>query len=202
MHEPLAHDVTNRIREPLPQLLLLVLAEHSEDAVDGLSRIDRVHRREDDVTGLGRRHRDLHRGAVANFADQNYFRRLPERGAQAVGEIREILSELALIEERLLVRMQKLDRVLQGQNMNFLRHVELVQHRGERRRFSAAGGARHENDAVLFLDHFPEDRRQPELIERGDFGLELAHDDGLPAILLENVHAKPGEIGEGIAAIA
>ena len=48
--------------------------------------------------------------------------------------------------------------------------------------------------AVFLLDHFPEDRRQRELLERGDFGLELAHDDGLPAILLENVNAKAGEV--------
>ncbi len=158
--ESLAHDVTNRVRKPLPKLLLLVLAEHAEDAVDRLSRIDRVHCREDDVTGLGRGHRDFHRGAVANFADQNHFRRLAESGAQAAGEIGKILSELALIEERLFVRMEKLDRIFQGQNVNLLRQVQLIQHRGERRRFSAAGGARHENDPVLLLDHFLEDRRE------------------------------------------
>ena len=63
----------------------------------------RMHRREDDVTGFGRGHRDLHRFAIANFADQNYFRRLPKRGAQAIGKIGKIFSKLTLVEEVLLM---------------------------------------------------------------------------------------------------
>ena len=51
------------------------------------------------------------------------FGRLPERGPQAGRKIGEISSELTLVEERLLVRVQKLDRVFQGQNVNLLRHV-------------------------------------------------------------------------------
>ena len=82
-----------------------------------------MHRCEDDVTGLGCGHRDFHRGAVADFADQNCFRRLPERGAQAACEIGEVLSELTLVKERLLVRVQKFDRVFQGHNVNLLRQV-------------------------------------------------------------------------------
>ena len=125
------------------------------------------------------------------------FGRLPQCGAQTAGKIREILAELTLVEERLLVRVQKLDRIFQGQNMNFLRQIELVQHRGERRRLSAPGGARDENDPVLLLDHFLENRRQPELFQRGNIRLKLPHHDGLPAVLLENIHSKPGEIRRG-----
>src|SRR5436190_10101568 len=85
--------------------------------------------------------------------------------------------------------------------MNLLGRVKLIQHGGERRRLSAAGGACHKNDAIFLFDHFLEDWRQSELVKRGNFGLELAHHDGLLAILLKNVDSKPSELGEEIAAI-
>src|SRR5436190_2254466 len=85
--------------------------------------------------------------------------------------------------------------------MNLLRQVKLVQHCGERRRLSAAGGAGHENNAIFLFDHFLENWRQRELFKRGNFGLELAHHDGLLAILLENVDSKPSELGQEVAAI-
>ena len=40
--EPLGDDVTQGFREPLAHLALLRLLEHAEDAVDGLTRVDRV----------------------------------------------------------------------------------------------------------------------------------------------------------------
>src|SRR5438105_3785963 len=85
--------------------------------------------------------------------------------------------------------------------MNPLRRVELIQHGGERGRLAAAGGACHENDAIFLFYHFLENWRQLELFKRGNFGLELAHHDGLLAILLKNVDSKPSELGEEIAAI-
>ena len=98
--------------------------------------------------------------------------------------------------------MKKFDRVFQGQDVNFLRLIQLVQHRGKRRCLSAAGGARHEDDPVLLLDHLVENRRQPEAFQRGDFCLQLPHHDGLPAVLLENVHAQTRDIAERVTAIA
>src|SRR6266446_3072385 len=85
--------------------------------------------------------------------------------------------------------------------MNLLRQVKLVQHCGECRRLPTAGGACHENDAIFLFDHFLENWWQPELVKGGNFGLELAHYDGLLAILLENVYSKPSELGEEVAAI-
>src|SRR5256885_783930 len=68
---PLSHDVAEGGCEPLSQLLLLILREHTQDSVDCLTGVDRMHRGENDVAGLGRCHRDLHRLAIANFTDEN-----------------------------------------------------------------------------------------------------------------------------------
>ena len=89
--EPLAHDVAQGVGEAFADLFLLVVGEEAEDAVDALAGVDRVQRAQDEVAGFGSRERDLHRLAVANFAEQNHLRRLPQGGAQAGGEIGKIL---------------------------------------------------------------------------------------------------------------
>src|SRR5436305_9915192 len=43
-HQPLADDVAQRTRQALAHLLLLVLGEHAQDAVDGLAGADGVQR--------------------------------------------------------------------------------------------------------------------------------------------------------------
>ena len=54
-----------------------------------------------EVTGFRCHQRDLHRRAIAHFADQNDFRRLAQRGAQAVRDNRQNRAEFALVERRL-----------------------------------------------------------------------------------------------------
>ena len=94
---------------------------------------------EDDVARFGCRHGNFEGFAVANFAHQDCFRRLPQGRAQTVGEIWKILPEFPLADGGLAMRVKKLDRVFQSHNMNFLRFVQLVYHRGQRGRFAGAG---------------------------------------------------------------
>src|SRR5207245_408288 len=100
------------------------------------------------------------------------------------------------------VWVEKLYWVFQGEDVNLLAHVQLIQHRGQSGRLSATCRAGYENDPILLLDYFLENWRQPKLLKRGDFRLELAHYDGLLAILLENVDPKPRQLGKNITAIA
>ena len=84
-HQPLADDPAQRVGQPGANLLLLLGLEHAEDAVDGLAGIDRVQRAQHQMAGFRRAQGDLHRLAVAHFADENDLGRLAQRGAQAVG---------------------------------------------------------------------------------------------------------------------
>jgi len=65
---------------PPPTRLLLIFAEHAENAVDGLAGVDRVERGKDDVAGLGGGERHFHRLPVADFTDENRLGSLPQRG--------------------------------------------------------------------------------------------------------------------------
>ena len=83
---------------------LLDRREELDHAADGLGRVDGVHRREDEVAGLGRLQRGLGRLAVAQLADQDHVRVLPERAAQRLAERLGVEPDLALVDDAVLVR--------------------------------------------------------------------------------------------------
>ena len=80
--QPLADDAAQHAGEDRADLLLLDLGEELDQAADGLGRVDRVHRREDEVPGLGRLQRGLRGLGVAELADQDHVRVLAQRAAQ------------------------------------------------------------------------------------------------------------------------
>ena len=80
-------------------LALLLGREDVDDAVDRLRRALGVQRREDEVAGLGRGQRGRDRLEVAHLADEDHVGVLAERGAQALGERRRVLADLALVDD-------------------------------------------------------------------------------------------------------
>ena len=95
------------------------------------------------MTRLRRRERDFDRSAIAHFAHQDDLGRLTQGSPQPVWIIVKVVSELALIKGGFKFRVNELDRVLKGDNMNRLRLVNLVENGGEGGCFSAACGAGH-----------------------------------------------------------
>ena len=97
--QDLRDDAFDGHRELQAHLLLLVAREGIDDAVDGLRRIGRVQRREDEVAGLGRGDRGRHRLQIAHLADEDHVRILPQHVAQRVGERARIDADLALLDD-------------------------------------------------------------------------------------------------------
>ena len=188
--QPLRHDVAERLREARAYDLLFVLRVQPDDAVDRLRGIDRVHRRQNEVSGLGGFERDLGRLLVAHLADQDHLRRLAQGGAQGGRKVFGVRADFALVDRRLAVRMQKLDRVFDRDDVVMLAVVDVVDDRGERRGFADAGRTRDEHDAVAQLRDLREVRGQVQAFERRDFRRDHAHHDRICAALLKDVDAK------------
>ena len=142
------------------------------------------------MAGLGGFHGDFNRLAVAHLANQDYFGRLPQRGAQGQRKIWRVGMQLALMNRRVLVRVQKLNRILDRDDVVVLRLVNEIDDRGERRALAAAGRTGHQHDTVLHLDDVAHLRRQIEIREVRRPRRNYAHHDRVCAALLENVHAK------------
>ena len=93
-------------RELDADLLLLVRREHGDDAVDGLGRVERVQRGEDQVAGLRGEQRRLDRLEVAHFADEDHVGILAQRAAQRLRERHRVDADLALVDDRAVVAVE------------------------------------------------------------------------------------------------
>src|SRR5205814_5680368 len=118
-------------RDLRADLLLLVRRVEGADPVDGLRGTLRVQRGEDEVTGLRRGQRGRHGLQVAQLADQDDVRVLAQRVLEGGGERAGIRPDFALVDQAALVRVEELDRVLDGDDVRVAGPVGQVQQGGE-----------------------------------------------------------------------
>ena len=100
------------------------------------------------MSGLRDAQRRLDGLEVAHFADQDDVRVFAKRGAQSVREARRVAVHLALVHQAVLVHVHELDRVLDGEDVFVALGVDLVDHRGQRRRFARTGRTGHQHQAA------------------------------------------------------
>ena len=133
-----------------------------------------VQRREDEMPGLGRGQRGADRLEVAHFADENDVGVLAERRTESLAERRSIRADLALVDDARAVPVEKLDRILDREDVLVPRPVDAIEDRGERRRLTRARRAGDEDEAARLLCELVEPRRHVELLERLDLGRDQA----------------------------
>ena len=153
-----------------------------------------MQRAKNEVTGLRGHERDLDRGAIAHFADQNYFGCLAQCGPQPVRVIVEVVPQLPLIEGRFEFWMNVFDRVLERDDMHGLRLVNLIEDRGQSGCLSAPGSAGDQDQPSFFSGNFVENAGKPEELDRRHFCLKFSKHYGKMPLLPEDVHAKTGFI--------
>ena len=78
----------------------------------------------------------------------------------AARERRRVAVQLALVHRALLVQVQELDRILDGEDVLGARLVDQVDDRGQRRRLAGSGRSGDEHDAVLERGDVGDRRRQ------------------------------------------
>ena len=162
----LAHDIAETVGQTKAHLLFFSYREETEKPVHRLAGIDRVQGAENEMAGFRGHERDFHGRAIAHFADKNNLWCLPERGAQAIRITIEVMPEFALIKGGAAGRVNELDRILQGNDMNRLFLVNLIQDRGQGRRLATAGRAGDKHESGFFPGDFLKNRRQPKGMER------------------------------------
>ncbi len=148
---------------------------------------------EGQVAGL----RDGQRGRdgleVAHFTDQHHVGVLPQDGLERVLERMRVGEDLALVHHALLVLVDELDRVLDGDDVLGPLGVDLVNHRGERGRLAGAGGTGDQDEALGAIRHLLDDRGQAQLVEPADLDRDDADGGGDRAALTIHVAAETGE---------
>jgi hypothetical protein len=161
-----------------------------------------VQRRQHQVTGLRELDAVLHRLAFADLADQDHVRRLAqgvlERRVPAIG----VDADLAVRDHAALVGVHVLDRVLDRDDVAAGLLVAVAHHRGERRGLARAGAPHHDHQSALGEHHLAQDRRQVQLLEGGDLGVDGANHAAGVALLHEGADAKAPDPGRRDGEIA
>ncbi len=122
--------------------------EHIDDTIDGLGCVLRVEGGEDEVSGLCSGERDRDRLQVSQLPDQDDVGVLPQHMLEAVGEAVRVRTDLPLVDERLVIRVQELDRVFDRHDVIRTGSVDQVDERGQGGRLARSGRAGHENQAA------------------------------------------------------
>ena len=186
-------DRLEHARQLQADLLLLVRREDGDDAVDRFGGVERVQRREHQMPGFGREQARFDRLEVAHLADEDDVGILPQRAPQRLRERARVDGDLALVDDRHVVAVQELDRILDRHHVRRARLVDVVDHRRERGALAAAGRAGDEHEAALFLRDLLQHRRQAELVDRADRHRDDAQHEADGAALLEDVAAEAAE---------
>src|SRR5256885_17209864 len=76
-----------------------------------------------------------------------------------------------------LARVHELDRILEADDIEAARLVQVIDHRRERGGLAGAGGAGDQHHALVEIAQLGDDRRQRELLDRGDFRRNGAEGD-------------------------
>ena len=120
--------------------------------------------------------------------------RLPERILERVLKRESVEAHFSLGDERLFMIVDELDRVFHRHDMAGVDRVAVIDHGGERRGFSGAGGADDQHQAALRHGDVFNDRREPSCFDRLDFGFDMPEDEADVASLPENVDTEPAEL--------
>src|SRR5947209_18231604 len=101
--------------------------------------------------------------------------------------------QLALVDDAALVRMEKLHRIFDGDDVLVPLAIDLVDHRRERGRLAGTGRAGDEHESARLVANLLDDGGQTELAKSEDLVGDLAVDGGRGAALVEDVGAEAGQ---------
>ncbi len=129
----------------------------------------------------------------AHLAQQNHLRRLSQRCAQGQGKVWSVGMKFALVNRRVVVLMEKLYRVFDGDDVIGLGFVNPIDDRRQRRTLAAARRPGHQHDSVFQFNDLAQLLRQVEIFKARRPRRNYAHDDRMRAALFEDVDAKAAQ---------
>src|SRR5215212_541457 len=138
---------------------------------------------------------------IAHFADEYDVGILSQRAAESFGKGTCIDVDLTLGQERLLIAMQELNRILDGHDVPAARRVDAIDHRRQGRGLPRAGGACNQDQPASFLRNLFDYWRQTELCgSLCSIGNDAKH-NAYGTALLKNVCAKTSQARYAVADI-
>jgi hypothetical protein len=150
------------------------------------------------VADVGGLERGARRRRVGERADEENVGVLAERVHDRVTEAHGVGADFALCDDRTLVGVQHLDRVLDGDDVARLVLVHVVEDRRERRGAARAGEARDEHHPRRGVGQALHARRQAQRVEPRWRREHAPHHETDPPALAERADPEPAASGCGV----
>ena len=110
-------------------------------------------------------------------------------------------ADLTLVYEALVASVQELDRIFERDDVALAGLINVVDHRGEGRRLSAAGRSGQENQTFRNLAELLDDFRQAKLLDGQNLRRDLPKRGADSVVIPIHVHAKPRHFGNHIGEV-
>jgi hypothetical protein len=145
------------------------------------------------VAGFGIGDRLLHGFTIADFTNHDHVRRFAHGISQCILIAQRIDADLALVDDRLAMLMQILDRILNGEDVSAMMAIAMIEHRGERGRFARTGRADHQDQAARQHHQIAQYRRQSQVFDFRNLGGDVADGNRHFTALPIHVDAKAAD---------
>jgi hypothetical protein len=192
-HQPHRNHSRERTGQREAHFARLVRRIEREHAIDRLRRVGRVQRRENEVARVRGLQRRIERFEISNFADEDDVGVLTQHAAKGLTERRRVGADLTLVDVRVHVTMEELDRVLDRDDVGAAILIDVLDHRRQRRRLARAGNSRDEDETTRLHRDLLEHRGQAQLADRLRLIRDGPHRVAEGAALLIQVDAEPSD---------
>lgn len=183
LEESLREYSDERVCELETDLILLSGWECVDDTGDGLIGTAGMECGEDKVTRLGEFERHFDFFHVTHLSEEDNLWILTHRPDEGGVVIRDVSSDLFLFDDGLLVRMDVLDRVLDGDDMLGIILINLIDHRRECGGLTRSGRSGDEDETLSRLGDILVDEWETEILDRWNLLGEETEDDHVVIIL-------------------
>src|SRR6266704_3265278 len=200
-HQALRDDGLQRGGKLQTNLFLFRRREDRDNTLNRFRGVESVQSGKNQVAGYGGQQRRGNGFEVAHFADQNHVGVLTQSGAQRGGKVRGVHFDFALVDETLLVAVQELDGVFDGDQVVGAVGVDAVDHCRQCGGFTGTGGARNQHQAALFFANFGDDAGEIQFFGGANFCGNDAQHHADVAALLKNVDAEAAQARNAVSHI-
>src|SRR5713226_7276882 len=200
-HQALRNDGLQSGGKLQTNLLLLGRGEDRDNTLNCFRGVESVQSGKNQVAGFGGEQRGGNGFEVAHFADQNHVGVLTQGGAQRGGKVRGVHFDFALIDEALLIAVEKFDGVFDGDQVFGAVGVDAVDHRRQRGGLTGTGGSGNQHQPALFFANFGDDGGKVQFVRGANFRRDDAQHHADVAALLKDVDAEAAEAGNAIGHI-
>ena len=175
--------------------------EYVDNTVDGIRCAVRMECREYEVSGFSSRNRGLDGFQVSHLTDENNIGVFTESCSKCSGVCLGIITDLSLVNNRLLVAMQVLNRILNRYDVLRVSFVNHIDEGRKRCRLTGTGSSRNENQPSLSGTEFLNRSRKSEFSRSRNLERQESHYHRKRAALLKYVYTETSASVKGICEV-